>query len=75
MTLIRRGIGIRHCHHDENDAINANDENHFSPLITPVIAILDRAGGELLGSAPPCGSVIEKQEMIRLSSSGFERTL
>ena len=31
-----------------NDAIEANDENHFSPLMTQSIAVLDRRGGEHL---------------------------
>lgn len=53
-----------------NDAIDANDEYHFSPLITQWSPSGVAVVVNTFGSAPPCGSVIEKQEMIRLSSSG-----
>jgi hypothetical protein len=53
-----------------NDAIEANDEYHFSPLMTQWSPSCVAVVVNTFGSAPPCGSVIEKQEMIRLSSSG-----
>ena len=53
-----------------NDAIDANEENHFSPLITQSSPSCTALVVKTFGSAPPCGSVIEKHEMMRLSSSG-----
>ena len=53
-----------------NDAIDANEENHFSPLITQWSPSCTAVVVNTLGSAPPWGSVIEKQDTIRLSSSG-----
>ena len=40
------------------------DENHFSPLITHSSPTNSARVVNTLGSAPPCGSVIEKQETI-----------
>lgn len=53
-----------------NDAIEANDENHFSPLMIQCSPSGTADVVNTLGSAPPCGSVIEKQDTMRLSSSG-----
>lgn len=52
------------------DAFEANDEYHFSPLMTQWSPSCTAVVSNIFGSAPPCGSVIEKQEMMRLSSSG-----
>ena len=54
----------------KNDAIDANDENHFSPLMTQWSPSGTALVVNTFGSAPPCGSVIEKQDTMRLSSSG-----
>lgn len=53
-----------------NDAEDANDEYHFSPLMTQWSPSGTAVVVNTLGSAPPCGSVIEKHEMMRLSSNG-----
>ena len=53
-----------------NDAIEAYDENHFSPLMTHSSPSCTAVVVNTFGSAPPCGSVIEKHDTIRLSSSG-----
>ncbi len=53
-----------------NDAKRAFDENHFSPLITQSSPSRTALVVNTFGSAPPCGSVIEKQETISSSSSG-----
>jgi hypothetical protein len=53
-----------------NDAIEAKDENHFSPLMIQSSPSATAVVRNTFGSAPPCGSVIEKQDTIRLSSSG-----
>ena len=53
-----------------NDAIDANEENHFSPLMTQWSPSCTAVVVNTFGSAPPCGSVIEKHDTIRLSSSG-----
>ena len=53
-----------------NDAIDANEENHFSPLITHSSPSWTAEVVNTLGSAPPWVSVIEKHDTIRLSSSG-----
>ena len=53
-----------------NEAMSANDENHFSPLITHSSPSWTAVVVKTLGSAPPWGSVIEKHETIRLSRSG-----
>ena len=53
-----------------NDENLACDENHFSPLITHSSPSCTAAVVNTLGSAPPCGSVIEKHDTISLASSG-----
>ena len=53
-----------------NAAMSANDENHFSPLMTHSSPSCTAAVVNTLGSAPPWGSVIEKQDTMRLSSNG-----
>src|ERR1700691_2108875 len=53
-----------------NDAHRALDENHFSPLITQLSPRSSAWVVKTLGSAPPCGSVIEKHETISFLSSG-----
>ena len=52
------------------EAIEANDENHFSPLMIQWSPSWVAVVVNTFGSAPPCGSVIEKQDTMRLSSSG-----
>ena len=47
------------------------DENHFSPLITHSSPSFSARHVNTPGSAPPCGSVIEKQLTILPSSSGW----
>jgi hypothetical protein len=54
-----------------NDETCAFDENHFWPLMTQLSPLSSARVRKTFGSAPPCGSVIEKQETISLSSSGF----
>ena len=51
--------------------IRALEENHFSPLMTHSSPSRTARVVKRVGSAPPCGSVIEKQETISLSSSGL----
>ncbi len=51
-------------------AQRALDENHFSPLINQLSPSSVARVVKTSGSAPPCGSVIEKQETISLFSSG-----
>ena len=46
------------------------DENHFSPSITHSSPSCQARQVNSRGSAPACGSVIEKVETISLSSSG-----
>jgi len=53
-----------------NDAQRAWDENHFSPSITHSSPWSSAFVVKTLGSAPPWGSVIEKQETISFSSRG-----
>ena len=48
MTLIRRGIGIRHRHHDQKRRHRRKRREPLLAVDHPVIAVLDRAGGELL---------------------------
>ena len=50
--------------------MSANDENHFSPLMTHSSPSCTAVVVNTFGSAPPCGSVIEKQDTMRLSRSG-----
>jgi hypothetical protein len=52
------------------DAIEANDENHFSPLMIQWSPSRVAVVAKTFGSAPPCGSVMEKHDTMRLSSSG-----
>ena len=52
------------------DAIDANDENHFSPLMIQWSPSCVAVVVNTFGSAPPCGSVIEKHDTMRLSRSG-----
>ena len=49
----------------------ALEENHFSPLITHSSPSSTARVSIFSGSAPPCGSVMAKQETISLFSSGF----
>src|SRR5580698_476083 len=53
-----------------NDDQRALDENHFSPLITQLSPFNSARVSKTLGSAPPCGSVIEKHDTISLRSNG-----
>ena len=53
-----------------NDAIDAKDENHFSPLMIQCSPSATAVVVNTFGSAPPCGSVIEKHDTMRLSRSG-----
>src|SRR5215218_9215402 len=53
-----------------NDENLACDENHFSPLMTHSSPSCTAVVVNTFGSAPPCGSVIEKHDTISLSSSG-----
>jgi hypothetical protein len=53
-----------------NAAMSAKDENHFSPLITHSSPSWTAVVVKTFGSAPPWGSVIEKQDTMRLSRSG-----
>ena len=55
-----------------NEANLACDENHFSPLITHSSPSSSARVVNVVGSDPPAGSVIEKQDTIWLSSSGFK---
>ncbi len=53
-----------------NSAHLAFEENHFSPLITHSSPSRTASVVNTLGSEPPWGSVIEKQENIVPSSNG-----
>src|SRR5436305_4911415 len=53
-----------------NDEKCALDENHFSPLIAQLSPRSSARVAKTLGSAPPCGSVIEKHDTISLLRSG-----
>ena len=53
-----------------NEAIEAKEENHFSPLMTHSSPSCTAEVVKTLGSAPPWGSVMEKQDTISLASSG-----
>ena len=48
----------------------ALEENHFSPSITHSLPSCQALQTNSPGSAPPCGSVIEKHETMSPSSSG-----
>ena len=51
-------------------AKRAWDENHFSPLMTHSSPSSTAGVWNCVGSDPPWGSVMEKQETMSLSSSG-----
>ena len=53
-----------------SDAMPANDENHFSPLITHSSPSCTADVVKIFGSDPPCGSVIEKHDTMRLARRG-----
>jgi hypothetical protein len=54
----------------KNEATDAFDDQYFRPLITQVSPSRVARVVNTFGSAPPCGSVIEKQEKISPPSSG-----
>ncbi len=56
-----------------NDAYRACEENHLSPLITHSSPSRTAVVVNTFGSAPPCGSVIEKHETMSLSSNGLRK--
>ena len=56
-----------------NDARWAFDENHFWPLMTHWSPLSSALVVKTLGSAPPCGSVIENADTISLFRSGWRK--
>src|SRR5580765_6373578 len=55
----------------KNDAVLAFDEKNFHPLITHSSPSLTACVLNCVGSAPPCGSVIEYDEKIWPLSKGL----
>src|ERR1022692_590495 len=55
----------------KNEADAAFDEKYFRPLMTHESPSRVAVVGKTRGSAPPCGSVIEKHEKISPLSSGL----
>jgi len=53
-----------------NEAKRALDENHFSPSITQASPSRVARHTNSFGSAPACGSVIEKDDTMAPSRSG-----
>ena len=57
----------------KKSAKRAFDENHFSPLMTHSSPSRTALVVKISGSAPPCGSVIEKHDTISPFSSGLSQ--
>ena len=55
VPFVGRRVGVGDRHHDEERRHRANDENHFSPLMTHSSPSCTAAVVKTFGSAPPCG--------------------